>query len=395
MLVFDLFLVFGVVLVLATLPLLIELLILTVSALAPDAPLGDPGAELKLPLLSVLVPAHNEEALVGRCVRALTASADTGTEVLVVAHNCIDATAAKAADAGARVLVLDDPRQRGKGCALSYGFASILSGGSQAVLVIDADSVVDASLTAEVRRRLQAGARALQCRYEVYNCEDSRRTRLMRLALYAANVIRPRGRARLGFSAGILGNGFALHRDVLTRIPYTAHSIVEDLEYHLSLVRAGICVEFIQTAAVRGEMPVTAKSAQAQRARWEGGRLRMMKKWVPKLTLDILHGKVNQIEPFLDLLALPIASELVLLLVAACLPVVWLRVYVLAAFAVLVFHITVAALEGPGIWKTMKALSTVPSYVLWKLWILPEIWRTSGASAAWVRTERESPTDGR
>ena len=293
------------------------------------------------------------------------------------------------------MLVLDDPCQRGKGCALSYGFASILAGPSQAVLVIDADSVVDAGLIAEVRRRLRTGARALQCRYEVYNSQGNRRTRLMTLAFYGINVIRPHGRARLGLSAGIVGNGFALHRDVLTRIPYGAHSVVEDLEYHLALVKADIRVEFIKTAAVRGEMPVTAKGAQSQRARWEGGRLRMMRRWAPRLISDVLRGKVRQIEPLLDLLALPIASEVILLLIAACLPIPWARTYALLAFAVLVFHVTVASLKGPGIWETMKALSTVPTYILWKLRILPEIWRTSRASAAWVRTERESPADGR
>jgi hypothetical protein len=39
-------------------------------------------------------------------------------------------------------------------------------------------------------------------------------------------------------------------------------------------------------------------------------------------------------------------------------------------------------------------LSTVPSYILWKLWIFPEVWRTSRFNAAWVRTERESNADG-
>jgi hypothetical protein len=45
---------------------------------------------------------------------------------------------------------------------------------------------------------------------------------------------------------------------------------VEDVEYHLALLRAGIRVRFIDTAGVRGEMPATSKSSRAQRARWEG-----------------------------------------------------------------------------------------------------------------------------
>jgi hypothetical protein len=394
MLLSEFLLAMGIVLVLVTIPLLVELLVLTSAALLPETRARADQAGAGLPTLSIVVPAHNEEALIGRCVRALLVSAGSGAEVLVIAHNCTDATVAEAEAAGASVLILNDPRQTGKGCALSYGVDTMLAGNSDAMLVVDADSVVDAGLVLEVRRRLQTGARALQCRYEVYNSEDNQRTRLMALALYAFNVIRARGRARLGLSAGIMGNGFALHREVLLRIPYSAHSIVEDLEYHLALVRAGIRVAFVDTVAVRGEMPVTAKGAQAQRARWEGGRQRMMRKWGPELLAAVLRGDVRSLEPLLDLLALPIASEAILLLIAACLPVPWLRLYAITAFGVLSFHIATAAVEGPGIWPALKALSTVPRYILWKLWSLPQIWRTSGVNATWVRTEREYRADG-
>jgi len=384
----------GVVLVVTTLPLLVELLVLSVAALWPstraerEEPKADP-----MPI-TVLIPAHNEEALIGRCLRSVLVAADSATEVLVVAHNCTDATVAQAEAAGAKVLLLNDLGQTGKGSALVWGFTAALAGRSQAVLVIDADSVVDAGLIAAVRKRLKAGARALQCRYEVHNSHDSQRTRLMTLAFCGVNVIRPRGRARLGLSAGILGNGFALHRQVLTEIPYDAQSVVEDLEYHIALIKAGIRVEFIDSAAVRGEMPVSTAGARTQRARWEGGRLRMMRRWTLSLLSGVFRGQVRQIEPILDLVSLPIASEVILLLVAACLPMPWLRLYAVGAFGVLLFHITAAAISGPGFWATMKALPIVPSYIFWKLRILPEIWRTSRFDAAWVRTKRESTADG-
>jgi cellulose synthase/poly-beta-1,6-N-acetylglucosamine synthase-like glycosyltransferase len=261
--------------------------------------------------------------------------------------------------------------------------------------VIDADSVVCPGFITAVRQRFLAGAQALQCRYEVNNPQENRRTRLMTLAFRAFNLIRPRGRERLGISAGILGNGFALHRDVLRRVPYGAYSVVEDLEYHLNLVRAGIRVEFLETVVVRGEMPVSESGARTQRARWEGGRLRMMRRWAPRLIADILRGRLRLIEPLLDLLAAPIAMEVSLLLVAACLPVTWLRWYALAAVAVLTLHVTTAAAGGRGFWRTMKALMTAPAYLLWKLWIFPEIWRASRANALWIRTERESQADNR
>jgi hypothetical protein len=84
----------------------------------------------------------------------------------------------------------------------------------------------------------------------------------------------------------------------------------------------------------------------------------------------------------------------ILLFIAACLPVSWLRLYSLAAFAVLLLHISAAAAKGPGFRTALKALSIVPFFILWKLWMTLEIWRTSLLDAAWVRTERESIADG-
>jgi hypothetical protein len=54
----------------------------------------------------------------------------------------------------------------------------------------------------------------------------------------------------------------------------------------------------------------------------------------------------------------------------------------------------VAAVKGPGLRETMKALSTVPGYLLWKVRMIPQIWRTSRSGAAWVRTERDSVANG-
>src|ERR1700677_1035905 len=67
--------------------------------------------------LAVVVPAHDEEVLIGRTVISLKA-ADAGIDVYVVAHNCSDGTAKAAAAAGARVVELNHRKLRGKSAAL-------------------------------------------------------------------------------------------------------------------------------------------------------------------------------------------------------------------------------------------------------------------------------------
>ena len=96
----------------------------------------------------------------------------------------------------------------------------------------------------------------------------------------------------------------------------------------------------------------------------------------------------------MDLLAAPIATEVCLLLIAACLPVAWLRLYALAGFLVITLHVLTAGACGSGLRGTVKVLTTAPAYIFWKLLMLPEVWRASRADSAWVRTARDTPGDG-
>src|SRR3954470_21776937 len=61
------------------------------------------------PRASVVIPAHNEAALIGDCLRVLLEDADAGEfEVVVVCNGCTDDTAGIAADfAGSTVIEVD------------------------------------------------------------------------------------------------------------------------------------------------------------------------------------------------------------------------------------------------------------------------------------------------
>ncbi len=381
------------ILAVATAPLLLELLTLTAGSLLPRQAVQS-GTKRDahssfLHSLTVVVPAHNEAALVGRCVRSLLADLPAAGSVLVVAHNCTDSTAAVATEAGASVLVLNDDGSEGKGAALRAGFRLATERGASVQAVVDADSVVAPGFSAAILDALAHGADAFQSRYIVRGGEDEARTRLMALGFLGFNVVRPRGRSRLGLSAGIFGNGFGLRSSVLERVPYEASSLVEDLEYHLRLVDAGIRVIFLEDATVSSEMPTAAAAASSQRARWEGGRMRMRRVWLPRLLGRVLRGRLRLLEPALELTSLTLASEVALLSLSLLLPVTWLRLYALAGFAVLLGHVGCAAAEGNNWRVALQTLLSVPRYMFWKLGMLPRILASARQNAAWVRTERE------
>jgi cellulose synthase/poly-beta-1,6-N-acetylglucosamine synthase-like glycosyltransferase len=381
----------GLIAALATLPGTIELAMLTVGGAFSARPTKRRARKDNF-RLAVVVPAHNEEHQITRCVQSLLAADRTGVDlsIAVIADNCTDQTAATARHAGARVLERTNADLRGKGYALDYAFTLLQPEGYQAFMVVDADSVIGANALTETVETILAGADAVQCRYLVSNPGDSARTKLMNVALMAFNVLRPRGRDRLGLSVGIYGNGFALSSETLKRVPYEASSVVEDLEYHLNLVRAGRKVRFADRAAVYGDMPVSGKGVSTQRTRWEGGRFRMLAERAPGLVSELLHGRLRLFEPLLDLLLLPLAFHVSLLMVAALTPFWMARDLGLAGLAVVVVHLLVTVTVCGNGWRDVAVLATAPFYIVWKLIMLPSVLRSAKANATWVRTERTS-----
>ncbi len=379
------------ILILCTLPGTIELAMITFAGMLPVRDRKSKDAIATIRKLAVIIPAHNEAAAIGRSVRSVAACVPPNSvevRIVVVADNCTDATADLARGAGARVLVRSDSAHRGKGFALKFAFDALLDEGFDAFVVVDADSVADSNLFLEVVRLFRAGADGVQVRYGVLNPDASLRSRLMNVSLMAFNVLRARGRERMGLSVGIFGNGFGLSRATLEAVPFDAHSLVEDLEYHLQLVRAGKKIVFADGTRVRAEMPTGRSGASGQRARWEGGRLRMAIQNLPGLLRGAISGKLRLLEPSLDLVLLPLAFHVTLLGLIVLMPLDFARMYALFGLALVALHVVVGILVGGGDWRDFAALLSAPFYVAWKLAALPKTLESARKETAWVRTER-------
>jgi cellulose synthase/poly-beta-1,6-N-acetylglucosamine synthase-like glycosyltransferase len=375
----------------ASLPGSVELLVLSTAALLPERS-GIRSSSIPVWRVAVVVPAHNESASIASCITSLLAAqrADMDVDVYVVADNCTDDTAQVAAQAGAGVLVRNNPAERGKGYALHFAFTTLQPRGYDCLLVVDADTVVAPNFIVAAAGAMRGGAAAVQVRYLVRNANESARTRLMRLALCAWNVVRPLGRERLGLSVGLLGNGFGLRSETLGVVPYLASSVVEDLEYHLSLVQAGFRVKFVSETAVFGEIPTHGAGVKTQRSRWEGGRFRMIREQTPKLLRGLLSGKLIFLEPLFELLLLPLAFHVALLILAVITPMPLVRDIGLAGLAIVVLHLTAAIVVGGGNWRDAGTLAMAPFYIVWKLAMIPSLLRNARSDNAWVRTKRNA-----
>ncbi len=372
------------------------LFVLTLFSRRPRAPELAPSA-LRF---DIVVPAHNEEQGIARTVASLCCVDYPAHQrrVLVVADNCTDATADRAREAGATVLVRTDSQKRGKGYALAHAFErSERDGQADAVVVVDADTLVSDNLLRAFAARLEQGAHAVQADYAVANRDASWRTRLMAIALGMFHILRSLGRERLRVSCGLRGNGMCFTLDVLRRVPHDAFSIVEDLEYGIRLGRAGVRVWYAAEAHVYGEMVSGEKASRSQRRRWEGGRLQIARLHAGPLLKDAVELRSRLLfDLAMDVLVPPLSyvaaavffgglAAGVLAWVTGGAPVSRL-LYTFSSLFLGAYVLRGWWLSGSGL-RGLVDLAFAPVYLLWKVTLL-----FRGGSARkdeWVRTARE------
>lgn len=345
---------------------------------------------------AIVVPAHDEEQMIGDTVASLLAvdyPRDDFT-VVVVADNCSDRTAEVARRAGARTLERTDPERRGKGYALDFAFTTLLAEGqANALVVVDADTAVSPALLAAFAARLATGERVVQGRYGVRNIDASWRTRLMAIALGMFHDLRSLARERLRLSCGLRGNGMCFAVDVLAAHPHRAHGLVEDVEYGVELGLAGIRVAYAHEAEVRGEMAAGRRAATTQRERWEGGRATLARQWVgPLLRRAVGRRDRVALDLALDLATPPLSRiALVTALGFGLEGYAWLAhgavtaaawIWTALALGLAAYVLRGVALSGLGA-RGLVVLALAPCYVLWKVVAVGR-----RAPAQWKRTER-------
>ena len=367
------------------------------AALRPVRPASGAGDASSL---VVLIPAHDEELVLGATLASLAAQDSPPAEVIVIADNCTDETARIARELGATVWERTDPERRGKGYALAWAVERVLSSPPSAVgeppfspppgggwgqfAILDADTQAEPAFCGELARALES-ADAVQGRYGVLSPEHGWRVGLMAAAFALVNHVRPLGADRLGGFVGLKGNGMGFTRKTLERVRWRGDSVTEDLDFALDLALAGIRVRYAPLARVAAQMPTGGAPAATQRRRWEGGRLRLVK----TRALPLLRA--GKLGAALELLVPPLA-ELVALLA------LWGGLAALSGERTLVLWwasaaLWLAAYVVLGLWvsgvssRVWLSLLRAPLYLVWKLAL-----RLGGphGQGEWVRTARDS-----
>ncbi|MBQ3841547.1 MAG: glycosyltransferase [Ruminiclostridium sp.] len=104
---------------------------------------------------SVIIPAHNEEKYIGKCLQAVISAAKyvkpDNVEIIVVANRCTDKTVKIARHYGAAVLINDDR------CIAAVRNTGVYAASGEIIVTIDADSLMTKYSLCEIKAMLESG----------------------------------------------------------------------------------------------------------------------------------------------------------------------------------------------------------------------------------------------
>jgi len=217
---------------------------------------------------SIIVPAWNEAAVVGRCISSLKAQTYRDWECIIVASGSDNTAEAarKAIDLDTRFRVIEQSEPGGKNKALNTGLR-MASG--QVIVLLDADSIVGPSWLENLLRPVPQLALAVTGSFQ-----PTRWTRTSRyLVMKKIQAYQIDGICTLNGAGSI-----ALHRSVMETIGDLPEDVYVGVDYDLdrAVTNLGVKKWYAAAAEVTTELPSTLRDFLRTDIRWRRGHLRIL-----------------------------------------------------------------------------------------------------------------------
>ena len=246
----------------------------------------------------VIIPAHNEEAVVGNLIKSLKEQdypKDLYT-IQVIADNCTDKTEIIAKELGAEVFVRkeDDPAKKTKGAALQVFLKNLFENPQMdydAFCVFDADNIVDKGFLKNMNKHLCQGEEVVQGYRDIKNPTDSWISAGYAIFYWTMHRFYHLARYNAGLSTLLNGTGFIVKMDVVRERGWDTKTLTEDIEFSLKTMLQGKKVAWATDAICYDEQPVKFKPSWSQRSRWTIGHIQCLVEYTVPLAKEANKNK--------------------------------------------------------------------------------------------------------
>ncbi len=342
----------------------------------------------------VLVPAHNEEILIGKTVDSLKSInyPKKYWDLIVIADNCNDNTARIVRDNQVKCIERGDEDNKGKGYAINWALQEIDLSPYDALLLLDADSLVSTQILAELNQDINEGRNIIQGNHGVIRRPNDWLVDLAYLSDIIQFKVHYQGRTNLNLPVKMIGSAMCFTMDIINKYGWKSFSLTEDFEQFLKYVMNNEIVYFNIDAVANSYQPPDLKNAKSQRLRWIKGEVDLILQYLPKLFIKgIFRLNWKKIDIVIESL-LP-SFSIHLFFIMSMLPIVMLfnkfYLFIWHLSIILLFIIYIMwGLKSSNIKVSVytKTILLSPVYISWKM--LVSLLSFSNTKKKWVRTTR-------
>jgi cellulose synthase/poly-beta-1,6-N-acetylglucosamine synthase-like glycosyltransferase len=269
----------------------------------------EPEPEIKgdYPMVTIMVPAHNEGVVISKTVESLLALdyPHDRYEIIVINDNSSDNSAELLGNIQRRnpernlIIINTDSVIGGKGKsnALNIGFARSQG---ELIAIYDADNTPERTalryLVAEIMNDSSLGA--VIGKFRTRNRDASLLTRFINIETLSFQWMAQAGRWKLFKLCTIPGTNFIMRRSIVESIGgWDVKAIAEDTEISFRIYMMGYRIKFQPKSVTWEQEPQTVKVWFKQRTRWAKGNIYVIVKNIPllfdrkasKIRFDILY----------------------------------------------------------------------------------------------------------
>ncbi len=232
---------------------------------------------------AVLIPARNEEMVIGNLVHSLMLQnyPKEAFEVYALINHCTDATEKTAVENGAKVIHCDGTKTKGE--VLHKAFQQLMKDPSiEAFVIMDADNLADPEFLSIMNDTFSCGYQLIQgrrtgknvrswvsCCYEVF--------------YILQNIFFNHARTSMNMNASFNGTAWLIGRKYLQEHGYSMYTMIEDVELISQVALQNEKIMYTHDAVVYDEYPEDMKTSFRQLDRWIFGQVQCMRRYAGKL----------------------------------------------------------------------------------------------------------------
>lgn len=254
---------------------------------------------------AVIFPAYKEDRIIEDTVRSFLRQDYPRDlyEIVVISDHMQDTTNERLAQLPVTLLKATYENSS-KAKALNLAMDTLPRDKFDAVVILDADNIVEPDFLQEINKVIDAGVLAVQAHRTAKN-RNTEIAILDGVSEEVNNSIFRRGHVRVGISSALIGSGMAFDYSLFLKNVKELHTAGEDKELEALLLKQRVFIEFLDHVYVYDEKTQDEAGFSKQRRRWIATQFAQWGRVLRDLPGAILSGNIDYSDKLIQWLLPP------------------------------------------------------------------------------------------